>query len=114
MRRVSTKPMSSKKAIVFLRSATRIIVCRYSMGTSSGGALRAWSIQALAGVGSLDHAGAAKPMNLPQVLLRGDVQEPDSGGHGGPFGAVELAHEEDSISILSLVGADARTPVRER
>src|SRR5438552_9308835 len=31
MRRVSTRPISSKKAIVALRSVTRIIVCRYSI-----------------------------------------------------------------------------------
>src|SRR6202046_2358644 len=36
MRRVTTKPMSSKNAIVALRSVTRIIVCRYSMSSSSG------------------------------------------------------------------------------
>ena len=36
MRRVSTKPMSSKNAIVALMSVTRIIVCRYSIGSSSG------------------------------------------------------------------------------
>ena len=30
------KPMSSKNAIVALRSVTRIIVCKYSMGSSSG------------------------------------------------------------------------------
>src|ERR1700722_15197685 len=36
MRRVSTKPISSKNAVVALRSVTRIIVCKYSMGSSPG------------------------------------------------------------------------------